>query len=113
MQSVVDHINRRMESTDLISAMSIFDPRHLPTDDKLADYDIEKIRTLIIFYSVAQRIQFQGEIGISQPDINAKDTESEWKLFRRVSFVRYKDSTLQQVLSTLIDSGNTGDNCHC
>ena len=30
-QSVVDHINRRMESTDLISAMSIFDPRHLPT----------------------------------------------------------------------------------
>ena len=107
VQSVVDHINRRMESTDLISAMSIFDPRHLPTDDKLADYDIEKIRPLIIFYSVAQRIQFQGEIGISQPDINAKDTESEWKLFRRVSFVRYKDSTLQQVLSTLIDSGNS------
>ena len=65
-----------MESTDLISAMSIFDPRH--TDNKLADYDIEKIRTLIIFYSVAQRIQFQGEIGISQPGINAEDTESEW-----------------------------------
>ena len=43
VQSVVDHINRRMESTDLISAMAIFDPRHLPTDDKLAYYDIEKI----------------------------------------------------------------------
>ena len=57
-------------------AMSIFDPRH--TDDKLADYDIEKLRTLINFYSVAQRIQFQGEIGISQPNINAEDTESEW-----------------------------------
>ncbi|XP_068720652.1 E3 SUMO-protein ligase KIAA1586-like [Montipora capricornis] len=42
VQSVVDHINRRMESTDLISAMSIFDPRHLPTEDKLADYGIEK-----------------------------------------------------------------------
>ena len=87
--------------------MSIFDPRHLPTDDKLTDYDIEKIRTLINFYSVGQRIQFQGEIGISQPDINAEDTESEWKLFRRVFFVRYKGSTLQQVLSTLIDSGNS------
>ena len=108
MQSVVDHINRRMESTDLISAMSIFDPRHLPTEDKLADYGIEKIRTLNNFYSVAQRIQFQGEIGISQPDINAEDTESEWKLFRRVIFVRYKDSTLQQVLSIWIDSGNFG-----
>ena len=106
VQSIVDHINGRMESTDLISAMSIFDPQHLPTDDKLADYDIEKIRTLINFYSVAQRIQFQGEIGISQPDINAEDTESQWKLFRRVFFVRYKDSTLQQVLSKLIDSGN-------
>ena len=106
-QSVVDHINGRMESTDLISAMSIFDPRHLPTEDKLADYGTEKIRTLITFYNVAQRIQFQGEIGISQPDINAEDTESEWKLLRRVIFVRYKDSTLQQVLSTLIDSGNS------
>ena len=107
MQSVVDHINRRMESTDLISAMSVFDPRHLPTEDKLAGYGIEKIRTLINFYSVAQRIQFQGEVGISQPDIDAEDTESEWKLFRRVIFVRYKDSTLQEVLSTLIDSGNS------
>lgn len=107
VQSIVDHINRRMESTDLISAMSIFDPRHLPTEDKLADYGIEKIRTPTNFYSVAQRIQFQGEIGISQPDINAEDTELEWKLFRRVIFVRYKDSTLQQVLSTLIDSGNS------
>ena len=73
----------------------------------MADYGIEKIRTLINFYSVAQGIQFQGEIGISQPDVNAEDTESEWKLFRRVIFVRYKDSTLQQVLSTLTDSGNS------
>ena len=74
--------------------MSIFDPRHLPTEDKLADNSIGKIRTLINFYSVAQMIQFQGEIGISQTDINAEDTESEWKLFRQVIFVRYKDSTL-------------------
>ena len=73
----------------------------------MADYGIEKIRTLINFYSVAQRIQFQGEVGISQPDINAEDTESQWKLFRRVICVRYKDSTLQQVLSTFIDTGNS------
>ena len=44
-------------------------------------------------------------MGISQPDINAEDTESEWKLFRRVIFIRYNDSTLQQVLSTLTNSG--------
>ena len=58
VQSVVDHINRRMESTDLNSAMSIFDTRHIPTEHRLADYGIEKIRTLINFYSVTQRIQF-------------------------------------------------------
>ena len=27
LQSVIDHVNGRMESTDLISAMSAFDPR--------------------------------------------------------------------------------------
>lgn len=74
-------------STDPISAMSIFDPRHLPTESKLADYGTEKIQTIINFYSVAQRIQFQGEVGISQPDIDAEDTESEWKLFHLVIFV--------------------------
>lgn len=108
VQSVVDHLNGRMESTDLISAMSVFDPRHLPeTEYKLADYGIEKIRTLVNFYSVAQKIQFQGDVGISQPDIDAEDTESEWKLFRRVIFVRYKDTSLQQVLSAMIGSGDS------
>ena len=35
LQSVIDHINVRMESTELISAMSVFDLRHLPcTEDK-------------------------------------------------------------------------------
>ena len=34
VQSVVVLINRRMESPDLISAMSIFDPRHLPTEHR-------------------------------------------------------------------------------
>ena len=30
LESVVDHVNGRMESTDLISAMCIYDPRNLP-----------------------------------------------------------------------------------
>ncbi len=80
LQSVVDHINARMQSTDLISSMSVFDPRHLPdTEEELADldYGMEKIRTLINFYSVAQRAEFDGDEGVSQPDIDAEDTESE------------------------------------
>lgn len=40
IQSVIDHISGRLESTDLISSMSVFDPRHLPDDeDKLSDPD--------------------------------------------------------------------------
>ena len=64
------------------------------------------MRTLINFYSVAQRVKFNEDEGVSQPDIDAEETESEWKLFRRVIFIQYKSSTLQQVLSRLIGSGD-------
>ena len=41
IQSVINHINARMESNDLISSMSVFDPRHLPDEEKeLAAYGI-------------------------------------------------------------------------
>ena len=32
IQSVIDHINASLESTDLVSSMSVFDPRHLPVN---------------------------------------------------------------------------------
>ncbi|KAI6649896.1 Zinc finger protein [Oopsacas minuta] len=84
LQSVIDHINVRMESTELISAMSVFDPRHLPGQKK--NYQ-------------------RGDEGISQPDIEAKETESEWKLFRRLIFLQYKGRSLQFVLSRLLGNG--------
>ena len=34
LQSVIDHICGRMESTDLISSMSVFGPRQLPNSEK-------------------------------------------------------------------------------
>ena len=38
IQSVIDHINARMGSTDLLSSMSVFDPRHLPdSEEELTD----------------------------------------------------------------------------
>ena len=107
LQSVIDHITARMESNDLISSMSVFDPRHLPdTEEELSDYGMEKMRTLINYYSVAQRVKLNEDEGVSQPDIDAEETESEWKLFRRVIFIQYKSSSLQQVLSRLIGSGD-------
>ena len=85
IQSVIDHISGRLESTDLISSMSVFDPRHLPdNEDKLSntDYGTEKIKTLSKRYGCVQEVHFDGSKGTSQPDIDSEDTESEWKLFR-------------------------------
>ena len=42
---------------------------------------MEQIKTLTDFYSVEQRIDVGGDRGISQPDITAKETESEWNHF--------------------------------
>ena len=109
LQSVIDHINRRMESTDLISSMSVFDPHQLPgTEKELTelDYGIEKMKNLTSFYGCVQKITFDGKEGLSTPDIDPEDTESEWKLFRRVIFARHKGSSLQQVLSLLVGTAD-------
>ena len=103
LQSVIDHINGRMESTDFLSSTSVFDPRHLPdTEERLENYGEDKIRILTDFYGIAQRVHFYEYEAFSIPDIDPEDTESEWKLFRRLLFRKYKSSTLQTVLSCLI-----------
>ena len=87
IQSVIDHINARMGSTNLLSSMSVFDPRHLPdSEEELTDYGVQKIQTLIGFGSV-QKVHFKGNEGVSQPDVDPEDTEAKWKLLRRVIFV--------------------------
>lgn len=92
IQSVIDHINSRLESSDLISSISVFDPRHIPdTEEELSSYGDWKITTLLKFYCSPQKVHFEGEDGTSQPDIEIEEAESEWKLFRRVIFVQYKN----------------------
>ena len=34
LQNVIDNFNARTKSTDFISSMSIFDPRHLPSAER-------------------------------------------------------------------------------
>ena len=82
IQSVIDHISERLESTDLIASISVFDPHHLPEDEnKLSDYGTDKVKTLTNFYGCVQEVHFDGSKGVSKPDIDPEDTESEWKLF--------------------------------
>ena len=57
------------------------------------------MKTLICYYSTVHE-------GMTQPDIDAEDTESEWKLFRRVIFIQYKNSSLQDVLTKLISNAD-------
>ena len=105
LQSVIDHINGRMESTDFLSSMSVFDPRHLPnSEERLNNYGEEKIRILIDFYGIAQRAYFDGDEAFSQPDIDPEYTEAEWKLFRQLIFRKYRDSSLQTMLFCLTGS---------
>ena len=89
-----------MEKTDLISSMAVFHPKHLPDDEsKLSDYGTEKIKVLSAWYGFVQDVQFDGKKGSSEPDIDSEDTESEWKLFRRLMHLHHKKSSLQQVLN--------------
>ena len=55
LQSVTDHINGRMECTELVSSMSVFDPCHLPDED-LSNYGMEKMNALIKLYGTVQRV---------------------------------------------------------
>ena len=105
LQSVIDHINGRMESTDFLSSMSVFDPRHLPnSEERLNNYGEEKIRILIDFYGIAQRAYFDEDEAFPQPDIDPEYTEAEWKLFWQLIFRKCRDSSLQTVLSCLTGS---------
>lgn len=61
--SYVDHIHGRMEASDLVSAISIFNPIKLKK---------------------SSQVMVSGEEGVSIPDIDSEETKSEWKLFRRV-----------------------------
>ena len=58
------------------------------------------------FYGVEQKVKFDGQEGVSQPDIDSEGTEAELKLFRLLIFTYYKGSSIYQVLSKLICHGD-------
>ena len=42
----------------------------------------EEVFQLINLYFVVMKVNFDGQEGVSQPDVDSEDTEVEWKLFR-------------------------------
>ena len=82
IQSVIDCISSRLKSSDLVSAFSIFDPRHLPgKEEELAMYDVETLQKLTNFYGKEQRVTYEDKTGVSYPDVTAEQAEAEWKIF--------------------------------
>ena len=91
---MIDHISSRIESSDIFSAFSIFDPIHLPdSEESLSTYGMEKLRTLTDFYGKEQTLSFEGNAGVSKPDVDPDQAEAEWKIFRRILFTASEDSS--------------------
>ena len=91
IQSVIDHISNRMESCDIFSAFSIFDPVHIPdSEESLSLYGLEKLCTLTTFYGSEQKVFFEGSTGLSTPDVDPEQAEAEWKIFRRIIYTEYR-----------------------
>ena len=44
-----------------------------------------------------QKANFDGQEGISQPDVDSEDTEAEWKPFWQLIFKHYKWSSKYQI----------------
>ena len=81
-----------MESSDIFSAFSIFDPIHLPdSEESLSTYGMEKLRTLTDFYGKEQTLSFEGNAGVSKPDVYPDQAEeAEWKIFCRILFTQHR-----------------------
>ena len=106
IQSVIDHISSRMESSDIFSAFSIFDPIHLPdSEESLSTYGMEKLRTLTDFYGKEQTLSFEGNAGVSKPDVDPDQAEAEWKIFHRILFMQHRsESGLQKIVTAVLAS---------
>ena len=96
IQSVIDHIRTRLQSSDVFSAFSVFDPSNLPdSEESLSSYGMDTISVLTDFYGRDQQVKFQDKIGHSCPDVDVEQTQAEWKIFRRIMF---ENSRMNQVL---------------
>ena len=93
IQSVLDNVASRLQSSDILSAFSVFDIRHVPNEEaELPNYGTDKIQVLANFYGNPQQVTFKGKTGVSICDVDKEQVEAEWKLLRRVLFSQFKES---------------------
>ena len=60
---------------------------------------------LLIFYGKEQTLSFEGNAGVSKPDVDPDQAEPEWKIFRRILFTQHRsESGLQKIVTTFLAS---------
>ena len=57
------------------------------------------------FYGKEQTLSFEGNAGVSKPDVDPDQAEAEWKIFRRILFTQHRsESGLQKIVTTFLAS---------
>ena len=57
------------------------------------------------FYGKEQTLSFEGNAGVSKPDVDPDQAEAEWKIFRRILFTQHRsESGLQKIVTTFLGS---------
>ena len=51
-----------------------------------------------------QKITFEGETKFSVPDIDTDQTEAEWKIFLRILFTNFHESSVSSFLTSLLQN---------
>ena len=84
------------KAVKIITAMSIFNPSLLPTEDSLPSYGNEQIKILAEFYGKAAEVQYAGTTYTSPPLLHGDDLLSEWKIFRRALLLEKKATCIME-----------------
>ena len=92
IDSLLENIRNRFSdrSLKIVTAMSIFNPATLPSEESLSSYGNEQIKVLPGFYGEEATVEYDGETHTSKPLVDASELLSEWKIFRLALVVEKK-----------------------
>jgi hypothetical protein len=98
IDALLENIKSRFtdKAVKIITAMSIFNPSLLPTDDSITSYGNDQIQVLAQFYGEEAEVQFAGSTFTSPPLLDREELLSEWKIFRRAFLLEKKSNGTQK-----------------
>jgi hypothetical protein len=103
-KNLIDNIKGHFEdSRGIITALNIFDPRHLPEkESELREYGLQQMDVLLDYYGSARSLELNGATVAVVPDINKDDMLAEWRIFKRLLYNHFKSYNAQDMTTTVI-----------